>query len=189
MTQTEILTQWQSQRIAAPTMSIEYFRYRSRDLERRTKRENAAMYVVAALFSGLFLWVALVIQKMWYAASLFCGIVFSAYFLKNLARPAVEPPFQSGLDALTFYRRELERQRDAKIHKSRWQIWVVGVLYLAAALSLQAMEFPKLSAQLLGPQIVFAVVYMGIAMVLQRKEITQLQREIDALNTLGADSQ
>jgi hypothetical protein len=189
MTQTEILKQWQSQRADAPTMSIEYFRYRSRDLERRTKRDNAAMYVVIVLFGGMFVWAVIVVQKMWYAASLLCGIALLAYVIKNLVRLAVEPPFQSGLDALTFYRRELERQRDAKKHKSRWQVWLGGVLYLAVVLLLQAVEIPKLSEQLLGPQIVFAVLLMGIAMVLERKEIAKLQREIDALNTLGTDPQ
>jgi len=185
MTHAEVLSQWQAQDANAPRVSLEYLRFRVRELARDTKRRDIVRYIGLALYLYAILQMALV-GKYWLAGYGFCfGAAGMAYNWKRRIRSFVEPQFQGGLDALSFYRHELERRRDACRKRESWPAILNFSVAMSTLLVIERIEYPSISATMLAVQAGFFVVVLIAVLIENRRELNRLQREIDALTTLA----
>jgi hypothetical protein len=184
MTHTEVLTQWQSQDANVPRVSLEYLRFRVRELARDTQRRSIVRVIGLGLYGYAIVHMAL-LGKYWLAGFGFClGAAGVAYNWKRRIRPLVEPSFQVGLDALTFYRAELERRRDACRKRQSWPAMLNFSMWMTAMVIVELIEFPNLSATMVAVQIAFMVIMLSVGLIENRGELNRLQRELDALTTL-----
>ena len=185
MTQAEVFSQWQAQDTNAPRISLDYLRFRVRELAREGKRRRIVRYLFVAVYFYLISQMAW-IGKYWLTGFGFClGAAGIVYSWKRGIRSFVEPKFQGGLDALTFYRTELERRRDFSKKRESWPAILNFSIWMSAMLAVERLEFPKLSTAMLVAQAMFIVVALSIGLIENRRELNRLQREIDALESLA----
>jgi len=179
---------WRRQALDAPRISLDFLRYRTEDLRRRTQRRNAFEYL--STFAG----VAFVTWRGWELAStrpllqiaIALWIVtacLTMYLWHQLAR-ADAPSANAGvLDALAFYRQQLVRQRDArdKFWRRAWIVAVPSLVTLFASLLLEFSPVPSIPIVLLLLALASGFWASGRY---YRKDAQRIQFEIEALDSL-----
>jgi hypothetical protein len=183
---------WQRQALDAPRINLAYLRHRTEILRRRSRIRNAFEYlggavaVVWVLSSG---W-SFIRPRPLMSASIALWVLAMVYIMFQWHRRAgaQTPAAQLGtLDALQFYRQQLERQRDAR--RGNWRWWLPplapGLVVMFAAFIVEVKPTPWVAVIGLAAWVVFGVV-MG-AMSYERVACG-LQREIDALDSMTPKS-
>jgi len=177
---------WQLQALEAPRVSAAYMRHRARDLARRTQIRNGSNYAVGvscALFVAWYCWRYLLHRPVMVAGLALCVLasVYLTFRWHRLASAAPGPGDAGVLDSLSFYRRQLERQRDVRRNWRRRLPLVPGLITVLASLVLELNPIP-------WARVVFAAVwFVGefcLAAVFEEGTARRLQREIDALDSL-----
>jgi hypothetical protein len=108
-------------------------------------------------------------------------VYFGIHWLRRTSAP--QSPEDAGLlDSLSFYRRELERQRNARRRAWRWQLPLFAPGLIAMCTSL-VLEFNRPWA-LVAMQAVLIVGLASLAVAFDESGARRLQREIDALDSL-----
>ena len=177
---------WQSQHPETEDMSIDEIRDRAQRFQNRTRNRN------------VFLYATLVGLSVWFVGSilLFKPVMIVRVALALLAAGALAIVFQLPkrvgsrslprdlglLQSAEFHRRELERERDARLSILSWYIFPVvpGLSVLIVAIALTPDGRGVLPAVILAT--VFAAVFTVTVMSGQRAA-RRLQREIDELRT------
>jgi hypothetical protein len=180
---------WQLQGLEAPRVSAAYMRHRASDLARRTRirnRSNYAIGVLGALFMAWCFWKypeKFLHRPLMIAGLALCALA-SVYLLvrwHHLTSAAQGSEDAGLLDSLTFYRRQLERQRDARRNWRRRLPVVPGLIMVLASFMLELNPTPW---TLLAIVAIFFVGVFFLTTVFEEWAARQLQREIDALDLL-----
>lgn len=177
---------WASDAREAPTISLDFIKHLAAEHDRRVRRTNAAQ--VAAIVLGcvailFYVWIIPVVTvRLGLLAILALMVRYSVIWFDQARREPV--PTQGVVtDALSFYRRQLERQRDAR--KSDWKTWL-GCLALAAifdGLLVWGGAKPWVPIRF-ALTLVLSAIALGVYTASESRERRRLQREIDALDSL-----
>jgi hypothetical protein len=182
---------WQSDPAPAPRISLEFVRHGASALESRTRRRNAFEYlvgVVCLLFFGFSTTQYLDARPLMVAAmgwfALWC--VYYMYRWHRMASAVAAPADAGVLDCLRYQRQQLERQRD--LRRRNWRWWGPAVLpgfglFFASMIT----EVQPVPWNEVGFVVIWIVLGCGLAIAFLENEARQLQREIDALNSLASD--
>jgi hypothetical protein len=181
---------WQAQAIEAPRMSLAYVRHEATKLERRTRLRNALEYLMGAFCIVYFAWHAVSFyqqEQPILAASMGWFVLFSMYYGYRWhadASSRAAPADAGVLDTLRYQRRELERQRDARLRSWRW--WIPAALpgFVIMAISM-FMEEKIFSIERLVALIVWVIAGTWLSIAWLNQSARRLQREIDALDSLA----
>ena len=181
---------WQAQALDAPRISLAFVRLQSESLLRWTRLRNSIIYVVAVAVIPYFVWKAWSIFG-WAplrATAILVNIPIFVWILfrwHKRAASQVQPEELGVLDALQFHRRQLERQRDVRL--DRWRRWpaIPGILlmFVAAAIEITPTPWEKL-----GRVALVMTLFFSVAIVIEERFARRIQREIDALDSLGPPS-
>ena len=180
---------WQRQALDAPRINLAYLQHQVGRLQRRTRLRNSFEYVGAI---GAFVWViwagrGFIAPRPIMTAGILLwvlGMLFVAFQWHRRAAMA-SPAEQLGtLDALQFYRQQLERQRDAR--RGNWRGWLpplapcLVVLFIAMVVEVTPTPWVALGA--LAGWVAFAV---PMSILGYERAARGIQREIDALDSMG----
>jgi hypothetical protein len=181
---------WQRQALSAPRINLTYLRHRTGALQRRTRIRNACEYVFGL---GTVVWVAWsgrdflsprplmsLAAVLWAMGTLW----LMAQWHRRASMP--EPAEQLGtLDALKFYRQQLERQRD--VRRGNWRWWLPPlapcVVVWFIALFVEVTPTPWFAIAVSAAWVVMAVT---LGLVGYERAARGIQHEIDALDSLDA---
>ncbi len=179
---------WQLQSLEAPRVSAAYMRHRASDLARRTRIRKGVSYAIGVpgvLYIAWYCW-RYFPQRPMMAAGLVLILLPLVYIILRLHRfasPAQVPEDAGVLDSLTFCRRELVRQRDAR--RGYWRRVLLPVAPgLITLLASFVMELNPIPWALVAVE---AIIILGgpvLTGVFQQSSARRLQREIDALDSL-----
>jgi hypothetical protein len=178
---------WQLQALEAPRVSAAYMRYRARDLARRTQIRRGVSYAIG---------VPGVLYIAWYCSRYFLHrpvmaglvlillpLVYVTFRLQRLASAAQVPEDAGVLDSLSFCRRELVRQRDAR--RGYWRRVLLPVLPgLITLLASFVLELSPIPWALVAIEAIIIIGAPSLTAVFQEWSARRLQREIDALDSL-----
>jgi hypothetical protein len=178
---------WQLQALDAPRVSAAYIRHRARDLARRTRIRNGSDYAVGVLGTLFFAWSAwkYLLHRPLMLAAIALGvlaIVYLSILWHRLASAAQVPEDAGVVDSLSFYRRALERQRDARRGSWRRSLPPVAPVLIAVFASL-VLEFNR-SWALIAFWALLNVAIISVWVAFDEWGAKRLQREIDALGSL-----
>jgi hypothetical protein len=181
---------WQSQVTEAPRISLDYVRHRTRNLEQRMRWRNALEYALGFLAFLVFIFGArqygpsrpiMLAAHVWFAL----WAVFYMYWWHRLASTQATPADAGVLDNLRYQRRQLERQRDARLRSWRW--WgLPGLPGVVLMLVSMVVEAEPVQWNVIGLLIVWLLVGTAIGFGFLNHEARRYQREIDALDSLAA---
>ena len=181
---------WQAQALDAPRISLAFVRQQSDSLRRWARMRNSVIYVVAVAMIPVFVWKAWSVFG-WAplrATAILLNLPIFIWFLFRWHKRAAsrEQPADLGvLDALKFHRRQLERQRDVRL--DRWRRWpaIPGILliFIAAAIEITPTPWDRL-----GRAALVMTLFFSIVMFMEERIGRRIQREIDALDSLGPPS-
>ena len=179
---------WQLQALEAPRVSAAYMRHRTRDLARRTRIRKGSVYAIVFLGTLFFAWSSwryLLLHRPLMSAGPALWVLACVYVAFRWHRRASAPqgPEDAGvLDSLSFYRRELERRRNARRGNWRWELplFVPGLIAMFASLVL---EFNRPWA-LVAVEAILIVGIASLSVAFEESSARRLQREIDALDSL-----
>jgi MFS family permease len=180
---------WQLQALEAPRVSAAYMRHRARDLASRTRIRNGSNYaggVLCALFLAWCGWryPGHFLHRPVMITGLALGVLASVYLLfrwHHLASAAKGPEDAGVIDSVSFYRHQLERQRDARRNWRRRLPVVPGLITVLASFVLELNPIPW---ALLAMVTIFMVGVFSFAIAFEEWTARRLQREIDALDLL-----
>jgi hypothetical protein len=181
---------WQSQVTEAPRISLDYVRHRTGNLEQRTRWRNALEYVLGILAFAVFIFGArqygpsrplMLAAHAWFAL----WALFYMYWWHRLAASQVTPADAGVLDNLRYQRRQLERQRDARLKSWRW--WGLPSLpgFVLMLVSM-VVEVEPVRWNVIGLLIVWLLAGTAIGVWFLNHEARRFQREIEALDSLAA---
>jgi len=178
---------WLLQELEAPRVSAAYMRHRARELARRTQIRNGSDYALGVLGSLFFAWYAcsyLLHRPLMFAACALgvIAIVYLSFRWHRLASAAQVPEDAGALDSLSFYRRELERQRDARRGSLR-RVLPPVVPVLIAVFASFVLEFHR-PWVLVTAWAAFNVAVIAAWVAFDETGARRIQREIDALGSL-----
>jgi hypothetical protein len=179
---------WQLQAREAPRVSAAYMRHRARDLARRTQIRNGSDYAIGVpgvLFIAWCGWRFYLHRPVMLAglALTLLPLVYVAFRWHRLASAAQVPEDAGVLDSLSFYRRELERQRDAR--RGNWRWWLPPVVPgLITVLSSFVLELNPIPWALVAFEAILIVGGLSLTVAFYEWSARRLQREIDALDSL-----
>jgi 6-bladed beta-propeller len=170
------------------TLSASYMRHRARDLARHTQIRIASDYAILVMGSLFMAWCSwrYLLHRPVMVAGITLTVLASAYvaFRKHRLAPAAHVPEDAGaLDSLSFYRRELERQRNAR--RGNWRWWLPpmlpGLITVLASFLVELNPIPWAFVAV-EAMVIVGGLFLGVA----RAEwaARRLQREIDALDSL-----
>ena len=180
---------WQLQALEAPRVSAAYIRHRARDLASRTQIRNGSNYaigVLGALFMAWCIWKypGHFLHRPVMITGLALCVLASVYLLfrwHHLASAAKGPEDAGVIDSVSFYRHQLERQRDARRNWRRRLPVVPGLITVLASFVLELNPIPW---ALLAIVTIFMVGVFSLTMAFEEWTAKRLQREIDALDLL-----
>jgi hypothetical protein len=178
---------WQLQALDAPRVSAAYMRHRARHLARRAQIRIGSEYaivVLGALLMAWFSWKHLLHRPVMLAGLTLTllAAIYVAVHERRLAPAAQVPQDAGAIDSLSFYRRELVRQRDAR--QGNWRWWLpplVPGLFTVLASFIMELNLPWM---LVALEIVVTVGGLSLGVARAEWASRRLQREIDALDTL-----
>ncbi len=179
---------WQLQALQVPRVSAVYMRHREHDLARRTQIRRRSVYAIVFLCTLFFVWSSwkyFLLHRLLMSAAPALWAVACMYFGFRWLRRASVPqsPEDAGvLDSLSFYRRELEWQRNARRRNWRWELPLLAPGLIAMFSSL-VLEFNRPWA-LVAMEGVLIIGIASLSVAFEEWAARQLQREIDALDSL-----
>jgi len=179
---------WQGQALEAPRVSAIYIRHLMSDLARGTRiRKGIALVlgVPGVLYIVWRCWNSFQHRPMMVAGlglTLLALVAQFAYRWRRLVSPALFSEEVGALDSLRFYRRELERQRDARL--GSWRRLSLVVPGLITLLTSYVIELKPVPWALVAGEAIIIVGGFSLAVALEAWRARQLQREIDALDSL-----
>lgn len=178
---------WQLQALEAPRVSAAYVRHRASDLARRTqihKGLNYALGVPGVLYIAWCCWRYFLHLPLMVAglALTVLPLVYVTFRWHRLASAAQVPENAGVLDSLSLYRRELERQRDARRNWQRWLLpSVPGLITLLASFVLELNPIPW---ALVAFEAIVIIGGPSLVVAFEEASARRLQGEIDALDSL-----
>jgi len=179
---------WQLQALEAPRVSAAYMRHRASDLARRTQIRRGLNYAIAIPGVLYIAWCCsrYFLHRPVMVAGLVLILLPLAYvtFRSHRLASAAQVPEDAGvLDSLSFCRRELVRQRDAR--RGYWRRVLLpvapGLITLLASFVLELNPIPW---SLVAIEAIIIVGGPCLTGVFQERSARRLQREIDALDSL-----
>ncbi len=178
---------WQLQALEAPRVSAAYMRHRARELARRTQIRRGLTYAISV---PCFLYIALCCWRYFpHRPGMVAGLVlillplvYVTFRWRSLASAAQVPEDAGVLDSLSFCRRELVRQRDAR--RSYWRRVLPVAPGLITLLASFVLELNPIPWGLVAIEAFIIVGGPSFAGVFQEWSARRLQREIDALDSL-----
>ncbi|HEY3731727.1 MAG TPA: hypothetical protein VGL28_10770 [Steroidobacteraceae bacterium] len=179
---------WQLQALEAPRLSAAYMRHLASDLVRRRQIRrglNYAIGVPGVLYIAWYCWRYYLHRPVMVAGLVLVllPLVYLTFRLHRRASAARVPEDAGVLDSLSFCRRELVRQRDAR--RSYWRRLLLpvgpGLITLLASFVL---EFNPIPWALVAIEAIIIVGGPSFTGVFQEWSARRLQREIDALDSL-----
>jgi hypothetical protein len=179
---------WQLQALEAPRVSAAYMRHRARDLARRTQIRRGVSYAIgvpgvlyiAWCCSRYFLHRPVMVAGL---VLILLPLVYVTFRLHRLASAAQVPEDAGVLDSLSFCRRELVRQRDAR--RGYWRRVLLPVLPgLITLLASFVLELSPIPWALVAIEAIIIIGAPSLTAVFQEWSARRLQREIDALDSL-----
>lgn len=179
---------WQLQALEAPRVSATYMRHRASDLARRTRIRigmNYAIGVPGALYIAWCCWRYFLHRPVMVAGLvlILLPLAYATFRLHRLASAAQVPEDAGALDSLSFCRRELVRQRDAR--RSYWRRVLLPVVPgLITLLASFLMELNPIPWALFAIEAFIIVGGVTLTGVFQEWSARRLQLEIDALDSL-----
>jgi hypothetical protein len=180
---------WQTQAIEAPRISLEYVRHRTSSLEQRTRWRNALEYVVG--ICALIMFVSFGLRNLPEKPIMFAAhgwfalwSLFYMYWWHRLAATQATPADAGVLDNLRYQRRQLERQRDARVRSWRW--WGLPLLpgFVLMLVSM-VVEADPVEWNLIAFLVVWMCAGTASGAWFMNHEARRFQREIDALDSLA----
>jgi len=180
---------WQRQALEAPRISLEYLRHRMGALRRRALLRNGFEYVTGVAGVTWVLWSQwdFIIARPMFTSGIFMWIAGVAYIMWQWHRRAgaQQPAAELGtLDALRFYRQELERQRDAR--RGNWRWWLPALVPCLMAIFLSLfLEVRPIPWMPIGLLAAWVVVGVGLGIAGYERSARGYQQEIDALDSLS----
>jgi hypothetical protein len=179
---------WQLQALEAPRVSAAYMRHRACDLARRTqirKGLNYAIGVPGVIYIAWCCWRYFLHRPVMVAGLvlILLPLVYVTFRLHRLASAAQVPEDAGVLDSLSFYRRELERQRDARRGNWRWSLPPV-VPGLITVLTSFVLELNPIPWALVAIEAILIVGGLSLGVAFYEWSARRLQREIDAFDSL-----
>jgi len=190
---------WRNQPVASVPISLAELQQKAEKLEKQIRRRNLREYagsLIAMAIFGYYIWKFPAPMIRFGCGLVIAGALFVVYTLhkRGAARTAhAEMAFRSCLD---FHRTELERQRDLLRGVWSWYLlpFVPGLAVFLLGLFRWTMEQPNAPAHARLIMITFGLTVAGCALVfiavgkLNQWTARKLQREIDALDSLGKES-
>ena len=180
---------WQRQALEAPRISLDYLRHRTSALRRRALLRNGFEYVTGVAGVTWVLWSQwdFIIARPMFTSGIFMWIAGVAYIMWQWHRRAgaQQPAAELGtLDALRFYRQELERQRDAR--RGNWRWWLPALVPCLMAIFLSLfLEVRPIPWMPIGLLAAWVVVGVGLGIAGYERSARGYQQEIDALDSLS----
>jgi hypothetical protein len=181
---------WQNQPTEAMQMSLEEIRRKAHQFHNKARLKALTAIVIGIALCGVFAATAakpqyLVLRIGWGILSIWA--LYGAYQAYKWIWPSSLAPEATVGTSLDFYRRELERRRDYVRHIWRrsglWGCFTGLALVVAPAL-MGALRAPRLLVNAV-PLFVLLTTWFVVFSSIRKRERTNLQREIDALNALG----
>jgi hypothetical protein len=179
---------WQLQALEAPRVSAAYMRHRASDLARRTqirKGLNYAIGVPGVIYIAWCCWRYFLHRPVMVAGLvlILLPLVYVTFRLHRLASAAQVPEDAGVLDSLSFCRRELVRQRDAR--RGYWRRVLLPVVPgLITLLASFVLELNPIPWALVAIEAIIIVGGPSLTGFFQEWSARRLQREIDALDSL-----
>jgi uncharacterized membrane protein YfcA len=181
---------WQNQPTEAMQMSLEEIRRKAHQFHNKARLKALTAIVIGIALCGVFAGTSAKAQYMllrigWGVLSLW-GI-YGAYQAYKWIWPSGLAEDATLGTSLDFYRRELERRRDYGRHIWRRSgLWLcfVGLAFVVLPALIAALKAPGLLLNAI-PFFVLLAGWFVVFFTIRKRERTNLQREIDALNALG----
>ena len=181
---------WQNQPTEAMQMSLEEIRRKAHQFHNKARLKALTAIVIGIALCGVFAGTSAKAQYMllrigWGVLSLW-GI-YGAYQAYKWIWPSGLAEDATLGTSLDFYRRELERRRDYGRHIWRRSgLWLcfVGLAFVVLPALIAALKAPRLLLNAV-PFFVLLAGWIVAFVYIRKRERTNLQREIDALNALG----
>jgi uncharacterized membrane protein YfcA len=181
---------WQNQPTEAMQMSLEEIRRKAHQFHNKARLKALTGIVIGIALCGVFAGTSAKAQYMllrigWGVLSLW-GI-YGAYQAYKWIWPSGLAEDATLGTSLDFYRRELERRRDYGRHIWRRSgLWLcfVGLAFVVLPALIAALKAPRLLLNAI-PFFVLLAGWFVVFFTIRKRERTNLQREIDALNALG----
>jgi hypothetical protein len=181
---------WQNQPTEAMQMSLEEIRRKAHQFHNKARLKALTAIVIGIALCGVF--AATVAKPQYLVLRIGWGILsiwalYGAYQAYKWIWPSSLAPDATVGTSLDFYRRELERRRDYVRHIWRrsglWGCFTGLALVVVPAL-MGALRAPRLLVNAV-PLFVLLTTWFVVFSSIRKRERTNLQREIDALNALG----
>jgi hypothetical protein len=181
---------WQNQPTEAMQMSLEEIRRKAHQFHNKARLKALTGIVIGIALCGVFAGTSAKAQYMllrigWGVLSLW-GI-YGAYQAYKWIWPSGLAEDATLGTSRDFYRRELERRRDYGRHIWRRSgLWLcfVGLAFVVLPALIAALKAPGLLLNAI-PFFVLLAGWFVVFFTIRKRERTNLQREIDALNALG----
>ena len=195
----DVRSLWKTQQVEPLQISLAELHKKARKLEKRVLwrnlREYAASAVVIACF-GYYIWEFPAPMVRFGCGLVIAGTLLVVYTLHRSGAARTVPAETAFRSCLDFHRRELERQRDLQRGVCTWYLlpFVPGLAVFLLGLFRWTMEQPNAPAHACLIMITFGLTVAGCALVfiavgkLNQWAVRKLQREIDALDSLGKES-
>jgi len=179
----DLRTQWQSQPPEGGRMSLEEVRAKAVQFQKRLRKRNIREYSAMVLAIGMAIPLGVFLRAfplvLVAMVLVIAGTLVIAYQFRKRMSTRSFTAAAASMSCLEFYRRELERQRDANL--SIWS-WYILPMLPGTAMMLIAMAFIRG----LGPvvSLVYAVLFTIAFIVtgkLNKRAARRLQEKIDEL--------
>jgi uncharacterized membrane protein len=190
---------WRNQPVASVTISLAELHQKAQKFEKRilwrNLREYAASALVIASF-GYYIWKFPAPIIRFGCVLVIAGVLFVVFTLLRQGAARTAPSEMAFRSCLDFHRKELERQRDLLRGVWTWYLlpFVPGMAVFLLGLFQRVMRQPNATAHVSLVMTTFGLTAAGCAVVfigvgrLNQWAARKLQREIDALDSLGKES-
>ena len=180
-------TAWQSQRVEAPRLSIDYLRHRAQEHATETRTRSVLEYLLGGAAVVLGAWLATVVDGVLFRVGLvvmLAGLLYSLYdSWRNRLVWSVTLE-GSAADGQQFYKQELARLRD--LHRRLWKVYLPASIPGAVVLLIWAfLERSELDGARRLIILAFGIAaWIGVMLRHEAQEAKRYQRELDALERI-----
>lgn len=177
---------WVSEQTEIPRITVDYVRHRAAEHDRRVRRSNALQWTAIAFACTAILFYTWQVQVLVVRAGLLLILLYvlrsSVVWHRQSRRETAAADF-GVLSALAFYRRQLERQRNAR--NMDLKIWLSGMIAAAAFEGLLIVGGHKpWSLPRFGIMLSVTAIALAIYWFFESRQRRRLEQEIEALDTL-----